>query len=441
MSLGEIAEHVLDLARAALPGAEIEVKVDRTEAALTRFANSFIHQNVADDTTSVWLRAHVDGRTIALSTTTPDHAGFVERAAAMAGRAPLDPRWPGLSPVRGVGFEAACDEATKAATPRDRADRVREFVNAVEGLVSAGYCRTVAWSGAYRNTAGQALDAESASADMDGIARLNGSDSVARRHSARLSDIDGAALGARAARGVRTQQDPVELPPGRYEVIFEPEAVCDLLQNFAFHGFNGKVFNEGRSFAELGAPQFDPLISIHDDPYTGQVGARPFDHEGTPRSRLALVENGITTGITHDRRTAKEAGARSTGHAVPGENWGPMAANLGLAPGITDLASMIASVERGILVRDLWYTRVLDPRTLVLTGLTRNGTWLIEKGEIVKPVRNFRFTQAYPQALAPGQVLGIGPEAIPQPSRRELNTMSCPALHLASWNFTGGASG
>jgi len=437
----EVAEHVLDLARKAMPGAEIEVKADRTSTGLTRFANSFIHQNVAEDTTSVWLRAHRDGRTIALSTTTPDYAAFVDRAAAMAQRAPADPGWPGLSREQPLERDVARDEATAAASPGDRAALVRDFVDAVGGLEAAGYCRTVAWTGAYRNSAGQALDAATASADMDGIARFNGADSVARRLSARLSDLDGAELGSRAADSVRSQAGPQELPPGRYEVIFEPEAVSDLLNNLIMHGFNGKVFNEGRSFAELGTPQFDPLISIHDDPFAGDIGARPFDHEGTPRSRLALVNSGITSAIAHDRRTAREAGARSTGHAVPGENWGPMAANAGLAPGTATLESMIAAMGRGILVRDLWYTRVLDPRSLVMTGLTRNGAWLVENGEIVKPLRNFRFTQSYPRALEPGAVLGVGSTPVPQPSRRELNTLSCPALHLASWNFTGGASG
>jgi len=439
--VNEMAEQVLDAARKAVPGAEIEVKADRLSVGLTRFANSYIHQNVAEDTTWVSLRVHRDGRTIALSTTTGDHAAFVERAAALAALGPVDAGWPGLSPAQPLEREVSHDEATAAATAQDRASLVRDFVNAVGGLEAAGYCRTVAWAGAYRNSAGQALDAVTASADMDGIARSDGVDSVARRLSARLSDLDGAALGARAASGVHSSASPHELPPGRYEVIFEPEAVSDLLNNIITYGFNGKVFNEGRSFAALGMPQFDPAISIHDDPYADDIGAKPFDNEGTSRGRLTLVDAGITTAIAHDRRTGREAGALSTGHSIPGEHWGPQATNAGLTPGSATLESMIASMERGILVRDLWYTRVLDPRSLVVTGLTRNGAWLVENGEIVKPVRNFRFTQSYPNALAPGAVLGVGSVPVPQASRRELNTLSCPALHLASWNFTGGASG
>ena len=102
---------------------------------------------------------------------------------------------------------------------------------------------------------------------------------------------------------------------------------------------------------------------------------------------------------------------------------------------------MISRIERGLLITDLWYTRVLDPRTLALTGLTRNGVWLIEGGEVTRPVRNMRFTQLYPQALGPGAVLGVGAEAVPQPSRVFLGAWTAPALHLASWNITGNASG
>jgi predicted Zn-dependent protease len=103
--------------------------------------------------------------------------------------------------------------------------------------------------------------------------------------------------------------------------------------------------------------------------------------------------------------------------------------------------ALVGQVERGLLVTDHWYTRVLDPRTLVMTGLTRNGVWLIENGEITRPVRNLRFTQSYPQALAPGAVLSVGAHAEPGVAGWEAACYAAPALRLAGWNFTGGASG
>lgn len=437
---GQLAQQALDLAAQVIPGAEVEARIERTQSALTRFANSFIHQNVDEDTTTIGLRAHRDGRTVSASTTTGDVSTLVDRVKAMLAVAPLDPRWPGLTPPTIPHDRSTVDEATRDCSPSQRADRVRDFVAAAAGYEAAGYCRTSYWSGSYRNSAGHGVEDDSTDAVLDGIARGSGADGTARRTSARLSDLDGAALGRAAADSVRSQVDPVELPPGRYEVILLPEAVSDILNNFSYFGFNGKAYTEGRSFAQLGAAQFDPSISIYDNPFDG-VGGKSFDFEGTPKSRLALVDKGITTGIAHDRRTAARAGVESTGHGMPGDNFGPILLNPGFAAGTSTLEQMIADTERGVLVADFWYTRVLDPRPLVVTGLTRNGVWLIEKGEIVKPLRNFRFTQGYPQALSPGNVLAVGSEVVPQPNRYDMLNSSAPALRLASWNFTGGASG
>ncbi|NUR28048.1 MAG: TldD/PmbA family protein, partial [Catenulispora sp.] len=232
----------------------------------------------------------------------------------------------------------------------------------------------------------------------------------------------------------------VELPAGEYEVVLLPEAVGDILTNFAYYGFNGKQHNEGRSFARPGERQFDPAVTITDDPVTpGRIGV-PYDGEGTPRRALTLVDQGVTAALGHDRRSAAAAGTTSTGHYTGGD-WGPMTENLVLSPGTASLNDMVKSVGRGLLIKDFWYTRVLDSRQLTLTGLTRNGVWLVENGEIGTPVKNFRFTQAYAAALGPGRVLGIGDTPVPQPSRWGLGSWTGPALHLASWNFTGTASG
>ena len=171
---------------------------------------------------------------------------------------------------------------------------------------------------------------------------------------------------------------------------------------------------------------------------------------------MELVTAGLSVSPTHDRRTAAEAGTQTTGHSIGGP-WGAYPLQLTLAPAAggngstpaevdgpaadASVLALIAGVTRGILVTDHWYTRVLDPRTLVMTGLTRNGVWLIEDGEVTRPLRNFRFTQSYPEALAPGAVLGVGTYAPAMPFNYEYASFRAPALRLASWNFTGGASG
>ena len=455
----QLPDQTVERALEALPGAEVSVQIDRNQLALTRFANSVIHQNVAEDATTMRLVVHLDGRTASGSTSvvSPDDVhSLVDRVAGAVRIAPLDPTWPGLAPKAPSGAPGGVDLATAGARPADRAEVVRGFVDGAGGLETAGYCRTNYWTGAFSDSAGQSVSGEAVECGVSGIARDDGADGLARYAPLSIAELDGFALGARAAAKARAWKDPEELPPGRYEVVLEPTAVADLLGNLAAHAFNGKAVNERTSFVRLDARQFDQALSLVDDPVSVGLG---YDAEGTPRRLLPLVEAGTTVGVTHDRRSAAEAGAQSTGHHGDAAfTFGPVARHLGLLPTSpsespgevegplcdSSVAALVAGVERGILVSDFWYTRVLDPRTLALTGLTRNGVWLIEDGEVTRPLRNFRFTQSYAQALAPGNVLGVGRTASPVPGDTYTTTSprwSCPALHLASWNFTGGASG
>lgn len=455
-----IASQVVELVRAANPAAEAEVVVDTSDSALTRFANSFIHQNVAESSVSVRLRLHADGRTAAGSSTIVDSEGLrglVERTMAAAALCPPDPQWPGLTAPSDVPDGVPVDEATANADPAARAERVRLFVAAAGGLETAGYCSTNTWSTAFANSAGQRAVSRSAHASMDAIARDGKADGVTRLSSGRLSDLDGGRLGERAAAKARASVSPRELPPGRYEVVFEPTAVFDVMHNMALFGFNGKAIAEQRSFVEPGVAQFDPSVYLIDDPIGPGAMGLPFDVEGTPKRLMAFIDAGVSTGGAHDRRSAALAGTTSTGHALPGgASWGAIPMNLHLLPATSDgppvtevdgppadssVSALVSQVSRGLLVSDLWYTRVLDPRTLVVTGLTRNGVWLIEDGVITAPVQNMRFTQSYPQALAPGGVLGIGTHSVATPGGWDIMTYRAPALHLASWNFTGNASG
>jgi predicted Zn-dependent protease len=452
----DLATRVLEQTLAASPGADAEVSVDRTASALTRFANSVIHQNVAEDSRHVSIRVHVDGRTASgSSTVTSDEGltGLVERTLAAARVAPVDGGWPGVAPPTEVHANPI-DAATRDATADDRAARVADFVAATGGLESAGYCRTTSWRGAFANSAGHAVAAASAEAGLAGIARRDGNDGAAGRASGRIGDIDGAVLGARAAAKARAAADPVEVGPDRYEVVLEPSAVADILQALSFYGFNAKAVAERRSFVRLGDGQFDAAITLGDDAPAAGVA---WDADGTPTRRVPLVDAGTSVGLTHDRRTAAAAGVTSTGNGVGSVALGAIARHLvlGAAGGDIDgevdgpvvdasAAALVAGVERGVLVSDFWYTRVLDPRTLALTGLTRNGVWLIERGEVTTPLRNFRFTQSYAQALMPGAVLGVGAVASVVPGDTYTSAMpwwTAPALRLAAWNFTGGASG
>lgn len=440
------ADQVLALVRARSAGAEAEVTVRSGVTALTRFANSFIHQNVAEETSRIALRVAIDGHVANASFEGAlDEAAMrrlVDGAIEAARVRPVDPDWPGVaSPIETPTVDH-WDDATAAATPDERARRVREFVQAAGGLEAAGYCSTAAEQVAFANTAGHQASGRATVAALDGIVRTGTSDGSDRAASVGLATLDGRVIGEAAARRARDAADPGDLDPGTYEVVLGPGCVAYLLDFLLRYGFNARAVEEGRSFVRLGAPQLDAAIELLDDVTDpGQVGVA-FDPEGTPRRRLPLVTGGVPQAILHTRRTARKAGTVSTGSYQPGaEVWGGVLASPVLGAGDRTVDELVAGVGRGLLVTDFWYTRVLDPRTLVVTGLTRNGVWLVEDGRIGRAVRNLRFTQSYAEALAPGAVRGIGRVRTLMPGDWDEGTSLVPSLHLASWKFSGGAKG
>ena len=451
-SPADLCRRVLDLVG---DRAEAQVTAQRGRPALTRFANSFIHQNVGEDSVSVSLKvalpAGPDGgsRVAAASTTRVDGDGLaalVEGTLAAAALRPVDPDWPGLAPAAPVPTVDHYDEATEAATPDDRARRVRAFVDAGPGLRAAGFCDTDGGTTAFANSAGQQAEGRSTRATIDGIHQTDDSAGSGHATGVRLGDLDAGGVGAAAADRALRSQAAADIEPGEYEVVLEPECVATILIFLAFYGFNAKQVIEGQSGIRLGEAQFDPTVSIWDDVTSPTALGVAFDADGTPKRRLDLVTSGISTALAHDRRTARKMGTDSTGHAV-GESdaFGAIPSNLFLGPADASFgagtADLISSVNRGLLVTTFNYCRILDPKTQVVTGLTRNGTFLIEDGKVRGGVKNLRFTQSFIEALAPGNVLGISREARFADSEFGPGLVHCPALRLGTWRFTGGAKG
>jgi len=444
------AEPLLDVCDRVLAlvgtDAEAEITVTSGTESLTRFATSFIHQNVTDASRLVHLRVALDGRVAeATANQTDDDAlsRLVRSTLDAARLQPVDPGWPGVvAPAEELNVDH-WDDATAAAEPESRAERVAAFVRTADGLETAGFCSTEGTEVAFANSAGQRATGRSTKAELDGIARTGSSDGAARAASIRLADLDGAFAGSEATRLARDAADATDLEPGTYEVVLSPSCVVNVLGFLAIYGFNGRAVEEGRSFARIGEAQFDTAVNLADDVAHPQAVGIGFDAEGTPKRRLELVRDGVTSGLVHDRRTAKALGAESTGNAIAGAGpFGALPANLVLEPGASTPDALVGAVERGLLVTDFWYTRILDPRTMVVTGLTRNGVWLVEDGRIVRPVTNLRFTQSYLEALAPGAVRGIGSDAtLVGGGIFGLGAYVVPSLHLAAWSFTGGAKG
>jgi predicted Zn-dependent protease len=448
-ALDDLVAAVLDeVRRQTGADAAATVRAESAALALTRFAGSAIHQNVADERTTVHLQLTVDGgRTASASTTRTGAVTNLVAATLTAARLrPRDPDWPGLGEPAALAGRGNPDPGTAAASPAERAAAVAAFVEAAGGLSTAGYVQTSSITAVLADTAGRHLHGAATSSACDGIARLSGADGVARSASRRFADLDCAALGARAAAKARAGVEAAPVDPGVYPVVLEPAAVTDVVAGLAAGQFNGKAVVDGTSGLRLGEQQFDAAVSLVDDPVGPEATGLPFDVEGTPARRTVLVGSGVPVGLTTDRRVAATLGGESTGHASDtSATAGPIAGDPALASGDGGTVDeLVAGLERGLLVSDFWYTRVVDPKRSVWTGLTRNGVWLVEDGRIVAPVSTLRFTQSYLEALAPGAVT-VGSVIDPQPGRLTTtysgtNRFAVPALRLAAWNITGNAT-
>lgn len=442
MTLEDIATHVLDLVG---DGAEAEVTARQGTSSLTRFANSFIHQNVGEEATEVSLRVALDGRVASGATTAIDAEPlerFVTRTVETARTQPEDPDWPGLAPPQRIPDGEHYEDDTAAARPDERAARVRSFVDAAPDLRAAGYCETEAYQVTFVNTAGHTASGRATRATLDGIHQTDSSAGSGHSASSALRALDGTAVGGVAAERARRGLNAFDTKPGAYEVVLAPECVASIAIFLAFYGFNAKAHREGASFANVGEAQFDERLSIVDDVTDVRAIGVPFDQDGTPRRRVELVSAGVTTSLAHDRRTAAGAGVESTGHAIPGsEVHGPVPTSLFVAAGDTDVDDLIAAVERGLYVSTFHYCRVLEPKTVVVTGLTRNGTFMIENGRITGAVTNLRFTESFVDALGSGRIAGLGNDARYADSEFGPGLVHAPTVRLRSWNFTGGAAG
>ena len=437
-----IAQRVIELVGNR---AEAQAVVVTGESALTRFANSFIHQNVADMTRTVTVKISLDGKVAKGTDNRSDDAALsvlVDRTLEAAKLSPADPEWAGFAPPAPVPTLDNYDEATASASPEERAALVKDFVAAAEGTDAAGFCDTEAFTTTFANSLGQQAVGRQTRATIDGIHRVGTVAGSGHQTAQRLGDLDGASIGALAAERFVLASDPYDIKPGDYEVVLGPECVATIAVFLGVYGFNGKAFNEGQSFLEIGEQQFDQSISVWDDPFApGSLGVG-FDADGTPKRRIDLIEDGVTKTAVHDRKTAARAGVESTGHGVPGaEGFGAFPANVVVGGGSAPVEEMIASVDRGLYVATFNYCRILDPKSQVVTGLTRNGTFMIENGAITGAVTNMRFTQSFVEAFGEGRVLHLGNDRRFADSEFGPGFVQAPSMHLSSWNFTGGAEG
>jgi predicted Zn-dependent protease len=247
-------------------------------------------------------------------------------------------------------------------------------------------------------------------------------------------DLNPLELARTAARKASQSSAPRELPAGRYTVILEPAAVLDLAGQM-FADFSATAIREGRSFLNdrIGKKVFGGNITIHDDACHPLQSGAPFDGEGVPRRRLTLVDGGVVRDIAYSRHAAALAGAAPTGHGFPLPNdYGETPANIVIAGSDSSVEAMLASTERGILVTRFWYIREVDPYEKIFTGMTRDGTFLVEGGRVTAGIRNLRFNQGLVEMLSNVESLSAAVRA----SGEETFDMVVPAMKVRDFNFT-----
>jgi PmbA protein len=438
-----IAEDVLG--RALRVGAtEAEVLVTADDSALTRFANSEIHQNVAESSRTINLRFVAGKRIAVMSSGRTDVEGIrslVNRASAVVRTCEELDDWAGLpEPLDGAGgvpVVTAWSSGTADATPEFRAEGVRAVISAADeaSVTAYGSFSTSGESIAVANSKGiRAAQSRTSSQLLTVHMSPGGGSGYAESVSMDARTIDAAAIGREAAAKARSTDNAVSLEPGDYPVVLEEYAVIDVTDYLGYLGFSALAVLEGRSFVEPGRRIGSELVTIVDD--GGDPAGLPmaFDYEGVPKQRVDLLDHGVCREVVYDSQTAARAGRRSTGHGLPAPNpYGPFPLNSVMTAGSTPRDELVGGLDRGLLVTRFHYTNTVHPKLAIITGMTRDGTFLVEGGKIVGPVRNLRFTQSYLDAAAAISAVSSSRKTL----KGFLGSAVVPAVRIDAWTFTG----
>jgi PmbA protein len=450
---GEIFGRIRKLSSAE----EVEVSFSGGKFALTRFANNVIHQNVAEENYGVSIRTVFGGRTARATTNKLDTESLrraVQASENLARVQQADSDLLPMPPSCGLGATVRTRvpsryfAASAAITPEERADGVRKIVAVAERsrLTTAGIYSSSESVEGILNSRGLSDWHEQTSAEISITMLASDSSGWQKANSPDVANLDPLRLAETAADKALQSAAPRDIAAGKFTVILEPAAVLDIV-GFMFWDFAGQAILDERSFLNnrIGTRIFGENINIWDDVSHPLQTNCPFDGEGMCRQRVQLVENGVVKRVVYARATAEKmkrspfaanvGPIEATGHgfSLPNE-MGEMPVNIvfGEPEQPQTVNEMIASTEHGILVTRLWYIREVDPYEKIMTGMTRDGTFLIENGKVAGGVRNFRFNESLLHMLSNVDAMG-------EPVRstgEESFDMVVPAMKVRDFNFT-----
>jgi PmbA protein len=455
----ERAADIFDRIRRFSSADEVEAIFTASRFALTRFANNTIHQNVEEENSVVSIRTNFGGQTARSTVNQFDDRSLQRAVAASENLARVQAPDPDLLSMPTSDEANAAGEGarstrffdeTAAITPADRAGVVKRIVSVAgkHKLTAAGiYSNSESREGIF-NSRGLAnwhhqtlakVSITMLAEDSSGWQKLNSPD---------VNNLDPLRLAETAAQKAIESAHPREIAPGKYTVILEPAAVLDIV-GFMFWDYSGVAILDQRSFLNdrIGTQLFGENINICDDAAHPLQAGSPFDGEGMLRQRAPLVENGVVKQVVYARATAQKmkkseyAGKvgpiAPTGHGFPLPNEvGEMPLNIVFVLGAPEepqsVEQMIASTERGVLVTRLWYIREVDPYEKIVTGMTRDGTFLVENGQVQCGLRNFRFNESLISMLSNVEAMSVPVRACGE----ESFDMVVPAMKAREFNFT-----
>ena len=446
----EIAEQAL----AAAQGDEADVLVHAERSGVARFAASIVHQPTLIDNAVVRVRVVRDGKIGRAATNRSDGdslAEVVRRAGEAADSAKPDPDFPGLAPRAEYLDVGGYDEETASLGAEDQARLAAAAIGGAADFGLYGYFTSGVTEIAVASSSGLSADQSVTDAVCLCLAADKGASGWSERTSWRVGELDPAEPAREAAETAAKTRGAGAVEPGTYAAVLEPFAVAELVRWFSYDSMGAQGYLEERSYfcGRIGEQAFDERVSIADDALEASNLPKAFDFEGTPKQRVAMIEEGVIRDVVWDRLTAARAGEgrASTGHAPP-DAWrfyGPLPTAFSMAGGEAGSSEELAElVGDGIYVTRLHYLSVVDPRGGVLTGMTRDGTFRIREGKVAEPLVNLRFTVAMSDVLA--EVPGLTRE----PMLVNLNDLYderfphaalVPALATARFHITGAGSG
>jgi predicted Zn-dependent protease len=391
------AQEIAQRALRNSPAEETRVSINSAARADTRFALNQVTTSGENQDTQVTITAYAGNRAASVNTNRLDEASLAaaaKQAYEIAKLVPPNPeRMPELGPQ---SYPSPRERVISLPSPTERAAAskiVTELARASE-LIATGFIECRASATALANSKGLfAYDSSSTVTMTTTVRSPDGTGSGwACTDGNTFADLDPQQVAATAVQKAKDSRSPVAIEPGRYTTILEPTAVGNLVQLIA-NAMQARSADEGRSFFskqgggnKIGLKVVDERVTLLSDPADSPSTSGGYDGDGMPLEKVTWIENGVVKNLNYDRFWAQKQGVQPT------RSGGRSA--LRMLGGTTSVADMIKSTERGILVTRFWYIRGVDPRTILYTGLTRDGTFLIENGKVTRPIKNFRFNES-----------------------------------------------